>query len=252
VAPRPGEEAFDADLVRVVSQYFMNAPTRGRTTEAVTDALREAILDGVLAPAAWLREEELAEIFAVSRTPVREALRRLADEGLALKTAHHGTVVASLSLEDVLALYVVREDLEALASRLAAAPTRPGLVARLESIHADMLAVEPGANASNVLAQQNLEFHRALRRATGNSYLEKFLAQVEHAVRRLPGSNYIEAGRRIPGSTYVQAGRTEEMLAEHAAIIAAIAAGDGDAAESSARTHMRKALEIRLAVMLDR
>lgn len=204
----------------------------------MTDALREAILDGALAPSTWLREDELAETFGVSRTPVREALRRLSDEGLAVKTAHHGTVVAPLSLEDILALYVVRENLEGLAARLAATRRPPGLVGRLEAIHARMCETAGTRNSETVLVRQNLEFHRVLREAAGNPYLERFLAQVEHAVRRLPGS------------TYAQPGRTEETLAEHAAIIASVATGDAVAAERSAKNHMLRAREIRLSVML--
>lgn len=220
-----------------LSRYLVPS-NRGRTTEAVTDALREAILDGALAPSVWLREDEIAEAFAVSRTPVREALRRLSDEGLAVKTVHHGTVVAPLSLEDILALYVVRENLEGLAARLVATRTPPGLVDRLVAIHQGLLETAKDPAAATSLASKNLEFHRALREAVSNPYLERFLAQVENAVRRLPGS------------TFMQPGRTTEMLREHQSIINAIAAGDGDAAENAAKAHMREARKIRLEVML--
>jgi len=218
-------------------RYLAVSPLRGRTTEAVTHALREAILDGALAPSAWLREDELAEAFAVSRTPVREALRRLSDEGLAIKTVHHGTVVAPLSLEDVLALYVVRENLEGLIARLVATRRPPGVVERLEEIHARMCETAKDGNTDK-LVPENLAFPRAIREAAGNPYLERFLGQVEHAVRRLPGS------------TFAQPGRTEEMLDEHQRIIAAIAAGDSAAAETAAKEHMRRAREIRVQVML--
>jgi DNA-binding GntR family transcriptional regulator len=217
--------------------YFAPPESRGRTTEAVTDALREAILDGALAPSTWLREDMLAEIFAVSRTPVREALRRLADEGLAVKTANHGTVVAGLSLEDILALYVVRENLEGLAARLAATWRPAGLVERLEAVQSSMRRTA-GRGDDQRLVQQNLEFHRLLREAAGNPYLQRFLNQVEQAVRRLPGS------------TFAQPGRTDEMLREHEEIIDAIRAGNGDVAELSAKAHMRRAREIRLSVLL--
>lgn len=234
----PAGVTSEGALAEAVSRYFSPPTSRGRTTEAVADALREAILDGALAPSTWLREDVLAETFGVSRTPVREALRRLSDESLAVKTVHQGTVVAPLSLEDILALYVVRENLEGLAARLAAARRTPGLVSRLEAIHARMAETAGTQDSEAVLARQNIEFHRALREAAGNPYLERFLAQVEQAVRRLPGS------------TYAQPGRTEETLGEHAAIIMAVATGDGDAAEGSAKDHMRRAREIRLSVML--
>jgi DNA-binding GntR family transcriptional regulator len=173
----------------------------------------------------------------VSRTPVREALRRLADEGLAVKTAHHGAMVASLSLEDVLALYVVREDLEGLAARLAAVRCPAGLVERLDQINA---AMRDAAEREDIddLSRLNLSWHRALRTGAANSYLERFLNQVEHAVRRLPAT------------TLGHPGRSDEVLAEHAAVARAVQARDGETAEQEARRHMRRAREIRLAVLL--
>ncbi len=217
--------------------YLQQGAVRGQTTDDVTSAMREAILDGVLAPSTWLRESELAEAFSVSRTPIREALRRLADEGLVVKTAHHGAMVASLSLEDVLALYVVREDLEGLAARLAAARRPEGLVEELDEINAAMRDAAE-RSATSELSRLNLQWHRALRHGAANPYLERFLYQVEHAVRRLPAT------------TLVHPGRPDEVLAEHEAVARAVEAGDGAAAEAEARAHMRRAREIRLAVLL--
>jgi DNA-binding GntR family transcriptional regulator len=217
--------------------YVQDRAVRGRTTDDVTLAMREAILDGVLPPSTWLRESEIAEAFSVSRTPVREALRRLADEGLAVKTAHHGTVVAALSLEDVLALYVVREDLEGLAARLAAVRRPDGLVEQLDAINAAMREAADGDD-SRELSRLNLDWHRALRTGAANPYLERFLNQVEHAVRRLPAT------------TLTHPGRADEVLTEHDAIARAVARRDGEAAQREARTHMHRAREIRLAVLL--
>lgn len=234
---RSGQQSQSNGLAVAVRRYFRVTPERGQTADAVTEALREAILDGALTPSSWLREDEVAEAFAVSRTPAREALRRLADEGLAVKTAHHGTVVAPLSLEDILALYVVREDLEGLAARLAALRSPSGLVGRLESCQEKMRKVAARGDTQR-LAQLNLEFHRAIRDAAGNPYLDRFLRQVEHAVRRLPSTSFAEKGR------------PEQVLEEHGAVISAVEAGDSDAAERAARDHMRRAREIRLSVLL--
>lgn len=220
-----------------LAEYFDRTHHRGRTSEAVTDALREAILDGLLKPSAWLREDEIARAFNVSRTPVRDALRRLADEGLAVKTAHHGTAVAPLSLEDILALYVVREDLEGLAARLAAVRCPPGLVEALDEV-GDRMVIAAEAHDIGKLAQLNLEWHRVLREGAANTYLDRFLSQVEHAVRRLPVT------------TFAHHGRPAEVLAEHDAVVRAIEAHDGAAAEQAARTHMHRAREIRLSVLL--
>lgn len=229
-------DARRAPDLRGLAPYFPGGPHRGRTTDAVAGALREAILDGILEPSSWLREEEIARTFATSRTPVREALRRLADEGLAVKTANHGTVVAPLSLEDILALYVVRENLEGLAARLAATRCPPGLVPTLNKLSDDMRKL--GCEDAPQLARLNLEWHRALREAASNTYLERFLEQVEHAVRRL----------RI--SSFAHPGRVEEAVAEHDAIARAIENRDGHGAEKAAMQHMRRAREIRLEMLL--
>ena len=224
-------------LPQSLAEYFDRAANRGRISEAVTDALREAILDGVLQPSAWLREDEIARSFDVSRTPVREALRRLSDEGLAVKTANHGTVVAPLSLEDIVALYVVREDLESLAARLAAVRCPPGLVEALDEI-GERMRQAAERHAVDELARLNLEWHRVLREAAANTYLGRFLTQVENAVRRLPVS------------TFAHHGRPAEVLAEHDAVVRAIEARNGAAAEKAARAHMHRAREIRLSVLL--
>ncbi len=222
---------------RQLQKYLPGGVLRGRTTDSITDALREAILDGVMPPSAWLREDELATAFKVSRTPVREALRRLADEGLAVKTANHGTVVAPLSLEDILALYVVRENLEGLTARLAAGRQNQQVIAQLRSIGAQMQAAADAGDLT-VLSKLNRDWHRALREGAGNTYLDRFLGQVEHAVRRLPKT------------TLAHPGRTEEVIAEHEEMVAAIEAGDSETAERLARSHMRRAREIRIAVLL--
>lgn len=220
-----------------LQQYLRDTPRRGGTTDAVTDALREAILDGVLPPSTWLREDEIAHTLQVSRTPVREAIRRLADENLVVKTTHQGSVVAGLSLEDILALYVVRENLEGLAGRLAAVRSSPQLVDDLEASQRRLrLAGERGDPGA--MSRENLEFHRLLRASAGNPYLERFLTQVEHAVRRLPTT------------TFAAAGRPDAVLTEHQAVVDAVRAHDGDAAEAAAKKHMHEARNVRLSMVL--
>lgn len=207
----------------------------GSMTDAVTDALREAILAGILPPQTWLREGELAAALEVSRTPVREALRRLSDEGMTRRVANRGTVVSPMSFEEILAVYAVRANLEGLAARLAAAHRPPGLIDELLSLHDEMAtAVRDGSNVSEI----NLRFHRALRDAARNPYLERFLVQVENAVRR------------FGQTTFNVAGRADEALAEHKAMIEAIATGDQDLAEELATAHMRNAREVRVRQMI--
>jgi len=225
------EPAYAARL-----KELLEAPTHGSMTDSVTDALREGILSGVLAPLTWLREDEIASSLNVSRTPVREALRRLSDEGLTQRVANRGTVVAPMSMDEILAVYAVREALEGLAARNAALRRQPQLIDDLTRVHRTMSETDPSDTAT--LASLNLEFHRIIRQASGNSYLERFLRQVEHAVRR------------FGQTTYSSPGRVQETLDEHFAIVQAIVAGDPAEAERGAIQHMRKAREIRLQQLL--
>lgn len=217
--------------------YRETAPTRGSTADAVTDSLREAILDGVLPASSWLREEDLAAELHVSRTPIREALRRLTSEGLVVRAPNQGAQVAPMALEDILAVYAVRENLEGLAARLAAQRSGASLIERLMVVHRQLSASTAAGDVAAV-ADLNLQFHRTIREATENQYLERFLTLVEHAVRRF--------GR----STFERPGRMDSTVTEHQAILDAIVEGDADVAEERARQHMRQARAARIEAFL--
>jgi len=213
--------------------YLEQAPDHGSTTDVVTDALREAILEGALPESTWLREDELARDLGVSRTPVRDALRRLSDEHLAERTAHRGTVVAPMRLDDVLAAYTAREVLEGAAARLVALQPPAGTIEDLRHIHGEM--ADAFANEDfPVLPKLNLEFHAVLREGSDNPYLRRFLLQIEHTVRRVSA--------RTSGFT----SRAAASLDEHGAIVDAIVSGDGALAAEAAQLHIRNAREARI------
>lgn len=219
-------------------QGLLETVDRGNTTDAVTEALREAILSGVLVAPAWLREDDLAAALQVSRTPIREALRRLSDEGLTQRVANRGTVVTPVTIDEVLAVYAVRESLEGLAARTAATRRPRGLVEQLREIHGRMeanLEADP-----RVMAELSFEFHAAIRDAVANPYLIRFLNHAEQVIRRF--------GR----TTFAQPGRPDEALAEHLGLLEAIASGDAGRAEALATEHMRKAREIHVSELLAR
>jgi DNA-binding GntR family transcriptional regulator len=230
------EVPVDGKAKSPLSQYLAAQPARGSATDAVTDALREAILDGTLAASTWLREEDLANQLSVSRTPVREALRRLADERLTYRVANRGSVVAPMTLDEILAVYAVRESLEGLAAHTVALRRPHGAVEMLTELQQEM---ERSAETADIeeLARLNLEFHRVLRRQASNPYLDLFLTQVEQAVRRFGQSTYVDPARR------------PVALAEHQRIVDAIAAGDADNAQEAAITHMRNARQVRVATV---
>jgi DNA-binding GntR family transcriptional regulator len=207
-----------------------------RAADVVRETVRGAILAGELAPGTRLREEELARGFAVSRTPVREALQQLGAEGLIELSPHQGGVVASLTVEDVLAIAVVREALEGVSARLAARRATPTQTQRLLALVAAMEAQSDSASPAQ-LADLNLQFHAELRQAAANRYLDRFLSQIEHAVRR------------FGQTTYAVPGRKEASIAEHRAIVEAVNARDPDRAEQLAIEHMREARHQRLRML---
>lgn len=229
-----GQFSKDAQLAR----FFKGAPRHGHTTDRVTHVLREAILEGVLAPSTWLREAELAKELSVSRTPVREALGRLSVEGLVTITAHQGAIVAPMTIEDVLKVYVVRESLEGLAARLAA---KHRLQQHLDDLEGLVLKTRRAVEeqAYQELTSLNLAFHKVIREASGNEYVDRFLTQVEHAVRRF--------GR----TTFEVTGRPQEAVEEHTRILESIALRDADTAERLAKEHMRRARQLRIQLLID-
>lgn len=238
VAARSAGDAPEPPAYAQALRDLLVTADRGNTTDAVTEALREAILSGVVSAPAWLREDELAAALQVSRTPIREALRRLSDEGLTQRVANRGTVVTTVTIDEVLAVYAVRESLEGLVARTAALRRPRGLIDQLTEIHQRMeqsLEADP-----RYMAELSFEFHAAMREAVGNPYLTRFLNHAEQVIRRF--------GR----TTFAQPGRSRTALDEHLEIIQAIAAGDADLAERIATEHMRHAREIHVAELLAR
>ncbi len=138
--------------------------------ESVADQLREEILDGRLAAGARLVEAELAERFGVSRGPVRDALRELAAEGLALDLPRRGTFVSSLTERDLEDVYVIRRAIEEAAVRLAIGRLRDEDAAELF----DAVAAAEAAYGGGDLAaawEADMAFHRTYCRLSGNGRL---------------------------------------------------------------------------------
>jgi DNA-binding GntR family transcriptional regulator len=205
--------------------------------DAVADALRQAILDGVLEPGAWLREAEVARELKVSRTPVRDSFRILASEGLVNINANQGAVVSPMTSDDILELYVVREALEALSTRLAA---RRGAQKCLEEFAILVPKMKAAAKNGEVseLSHLNFVFHEIIRDAAGNRYLERSLKQVQNGARR------------FPDPTLGLPGRMAESLEEHIALADAISQGEAEKAEKLAVQHMRHLSELRIRMLL--
>lgn len=202
-----------------------------RTTQKDAYALiLDAIELGLYRPGDRLVESELADRFGVSRTPIREALQRLETQSLLTRDGR-SLIVASLDHSEMAELYIVRCELEGLAARLAASHATAEEVRVLRAFVEDDrdLLNDPAA-----LARSNRRFHRQIHLASHNRFLMRQLDLVYRSMSLMATTSLAVEGR---GTT---------ALDEHAAIVEAIAAGDGDAADAALRSHISVAFEVRL------
>jgi len=203
------------------------------TKPAQTDAYH-LVLDAIdshdYVPGDRLVESELAERFGVSRTPIREALQRLETQGLLTRDGR-SLIVASLDHNQIAELYVVRSELEGLAARLAARHATPEEVDVLRvMLDEDRHHLDDPA----MLSRANRRFHKQIHLASHNRFLVQQLDLVHRSMALLASTSIAVEGR------------PEDTLAEHAAIVVAIAAGDGDAAYEALKSHISKAYTTRL------
>ena len=189
-----------------------------------------AIDTGIYRPGDRLVESELADRFGVSRTPIREALQRLETQSLLARDGR-SLVVASLDHNEMAELYVVRSELEALAARLAAAHATEEEVRLLKSYVEDDRALvdDPAA-----LARTNRRFHRQVHLASHNRFLVRQLDLVYRSMALMATTSLAAEGR------------SSVAVEEHAGIVEAIAAHDGDAAHERLKGHISRAFEARL------
>lgn len=211
-------------------------PVQESRGEVAYARLREAIQAGELKPGQRIREVEMAERLSMSRTPVREALRRLEANGLLTFAPYRGMVISELDHQAVMELYTMREVLEGTAAGLAARHASEAEIAVLK----DLMSADPGPEGSPYqMATHNRRFHDAIYRAAHNRYLLKTVSVLGDAMALL-------------GMTTLSlTGRSATARDEHQLIVEAIAAGEADAAEEAARAHIRAAQRARLRLMLD-
>jgi DNA-binding GntR family transcriptional regulator len=207
----------------------MTEPSAEKPAETRADRLArrlsDEIVSGRLSPGARLDEQSIADRFALSRTPVREALNRLAAMGLVEKRPHRGVVVAGVSVERVMHLFEVMAELEAVCARLAARRMSLGAKAGLQALHAEMQALSEAEDFEGYEAA-NRDFHRAIYEGSGNPVL---VETADDLRRRI--APFRRAQFHVPG-------RIGKSFAEHDAIVAAIVNGDEEAAYGAMRRHL--------------
>jgi GntR family transcriptional regulator, rspAB operon transcriptional repressor len=201
----------------------------GSARDQVYVALREAIVSAELEPGRRLSENELADRLGVSRTPVREALVRLRDERLVAIVPQLGTFVTLISPDAVADAAFVREALECSAIRLA---TQNASERDLEELQANLAAQDRAEATADIDAFDHLDeaLHRTLCELSGRDIAWSLS-------RRANG--HLDRVRRL---SLPEPGYLGEMVAEHRAVVAAVADKDPDQAEAALRHHLRMVL----------
>lgn len=204
--------------------------------EVVCETLRDAVRRGVLQPGERLMEIQLAEDLGVSRTPVREAIRKLEMEGYVIMMPRRGTYVADLSIRDINEVFEIRTSLESLASGLAAERINEDELEKLQRLLVEIGAYIKSEDMESIV-RTDTEFHDLLYQASRNTRLVGIISNLREQLTR-----FRTTSMSFPG-------RLKATLEEHRKIVEAIAQGDEKAARKAAEHHMEKSEQTLLASM---
>jgi DNA-binding GntR family transcriptional regulator len=191
----------------------------------LADNVADAILSGEFAPGVRLDEQQLAQRFSVSRTPVREALRQLATTGLIEIKPRRGAFVTEVSPAQLEELFVAMGELEATCARLAAMSMTPTERRRLQVLHEKMGELA-GEGAVREFTEANNTFHSLIYAGSHNSVI----ADMTGALRRR-----LQPFRR---AQFQLEGRPPRSHEEHGAVVRAIVRGDADEAHKAMLSHV--------------
>ncbi|MGF1698809.1 GntR family transcriptional regulator [Photobacterium makurazakiensis] len=205
-------------------------------SETVYQYVLGAIREGNYHPGERVRESEICQTLNVSRTPVREAFRRLQSEGRLIVEPQRGAVVAELDHQEVAELYALRQELETIAAKFAAQYASDAEIATMEYILQQSEKVKHDHRALN---QVNWELHNTIYNSGHNRFLTKVFHTLSDSMALLRGSKYIPEGR------------PETLLAEHTKLVEAIKSRDVEKAGSAAREHIQKSFQIHLETKLN-
>ena len=204
--------------------------------EVVCETLRDAVRRGILQPGERLMEIQLAEDLGVSRTPVREAIRKLEMEGYVIMMPRRGTYVADLSIRDINEVFEIRTSLESLASGLAAERINEDELEKLQRLLVEIGAYIKSGDMESIV-RTDTEFHDLLYQASRNTRLVGIISNLREQLTR-----FRTTSMSFPG-------RLKATLEEHRKIVEAIAQGDEKAARKAAEHHMEKSEQTLLASM---
>lgn len=199
--------------------------------EMVYDELKMEILTGAIIPGTRMMEVELADEMGVSRTPIREAIRKLEKEGLVTIEPRKGAYASMISTEDMVEILEVRQDLEGLAAYFAASRMKPAQMDDLKEISTKYNEAVKGGSMEEMI-KYDTRFHRIIVESCHNKILVQMIEQLQELVLRF---RYIY---------YDNFRRAENMFEEHEEILQAIVKGDSDEARSAADVHIDRLKEL--------
>lgn len=204
--------------------------------EIVFESLREAIINGILKPGERLMEIQLAEEMGVSRTPVREAIRKLELEAFVVMIPRKGAYVAGISMKDIADVFEIRAALEGLAAGLAAERITEE---ELEHLERTLVKITECTESNNLdaLIDIDTDFHDVLYKASRNERLVQIV------------SNLREQIQRFRTASLSHPGRMKDALEEHKKIVEAISERNAELAQSLAREHIENAENSMLNVL---
>jgi DNA-binding GntR family transcriptional regulator len=194
----------------------------------VAELLRQRIFNRELAPGSWIDELKLAEEYGISRTPLREALKVLATEGLVTMKVRRGAYVTEVSDTDLADVYHLLALLESDAAAVVARKASDAQLKELQGLHNEL---EKAVGERERFFEINEAFHMRLLEIANNRWRDQMVADLRK-VMKLNRHNSL-----------LKSGRLEESLAEHRALMAALTARDGDASAQRMREHFSNGLE---------
>ena len=189
-------------------------PNSQNLHEATFQKLRSLLVEGKIAPGSKLNERELAESLNVSRTPIREAIRRLAADGLVELIANRGAIAVQLSLEDVIHTFDVIADLEGFSGELAANNVSDTTLSELEALQYEMMASYARRDLSSYY-KLNLRIHHLINQAANNPVLSRLFTQVNariEALRFRSNQDGVKWERRVKNTKRCSMPLKPEML----------------------------------------
>jgi DNA-binding GntR family transcriptional regulator len=200
--------------------------------EEVAELLRQRIFSRELAPGSWIDELKIAKDYGISRTPLREALKVLATEGLITMKVRRGAYVTEVSEQDLNEVYHLLSLLESDAAGVVAAQATDAQLAELKALHQQLEAtVRPSKTDREKFFELNERFHMTLLRIANNRWRDQMVADLRKVMKLNRHHSLFKAGR------------IEDSLAEHQAIMAALVSRDVRLAVERMQAHFAQGLE---------